>query len=138
MTKAPFHNKEIEQFMEESTKDGLQGDGLLRRYKEDIIQDKFYNATNDFRRKLRDHLDRKSVAYGKGTGDTIQLRLLSLTTHRTTTLVTQPQSSPASFTFTPHSTPVSTSKRDFRKISRKTQEEYSEPYEGPIIDPVKR
>lgn len=51
--------------MEECTKDELQGDGLLLRYKEDIRQDNILKETNDSRRKVRDYLYRKGVACGK-------------------------------------------------------------------------
>lgn len=69
MTETPFHNKEIEKSLEDSTKDWLQGDNRFLRFHANNTQENIYKATNDLRQKLRDYLDRKSVPCAKRAVD---------------------------------------------------------------------
>lgn len=90
MTKSTFHDTELDRFIEEATTANMQGNDLLIiiiirtiRYKEGVTQENPLRSSNASRKKLRDFLENKGVPCVKGTGDSIQLRLLGITAEGT-------------------------------------------------------
>lgn len=131
-----FHNTEIETFISECTAENLGNDALMLRAMEDITRENLLHSSNAMRRKLRDYLDSNGVACGKGSGDSIQSRLLTLISNESTR--NTHSSTPSSSSHPTVSPVLNTAKRDFLKVNRKTEEQYCGPYDGPIIDTVRR
>ena len=126
-----FHNTEIETFISECTAENLGNDALMLRAMEDITRENLLHSSNAMRRKLRDYLDSNGVACGKGSGDSIQSRLLTLISNESTR--NTHSSTPSSSSHPTVSPVLNTAKRDFLKVNRKTEEQYCGPYDGCLL-----
>ena len=131
-----FYDSEIETFLTECTDKKLSNDDLLLRVKEDITEANLGTSSNRIRRKLRDVLQDRGLPCGRGSGDSIQTRLLNLIT---TVPTNQPQTSePSSTSHLIQGSLLVNAKRDILKVSCNDSDKYSGPYDGPIIEVVKR
>lgn len=72
---AEFHDKERSNFINTCTDKNLTADNLRTRFTEDMTIENVTLCTNLTSRKIRDFLDSKYIACGKGSGKSIQHRL---------------------------------------------------------------
>lgn len=71
-----FHDDELQSFIGDASQ--LDGLDLLTIFKEYITPENFTKSSNSAHRKLRDHLEDHSIPCGRGSDDSIQLRLFAL------------------------------------------------------------
>lgn len=111
----------------------------MTRFREDTTIENIQKSKNSARRNIIDFLERKFLSFVKGTGDSIQVKILS----QLNPVAPKTKTNPTSQIYTKetslgHATQVKNGKRDFLEVPCGEQYQYSGLYSGRFLSTVQR